>query len=154
MIARIGTGCFILVAVLLTAGSAAAQEGEGCPRCKSETECEWVKENTPHSTCEDDSGTCEVDQGACTIGAMLLPERREATLEAAGIEYRGAFVAEIEGGRMTVFGIDDGLFARWGCNGELTGIFKQGAQGEWLALDTESFGDRFTLLAAGRPNLK
>jgi hypothetical protein len=76
---------------------------------------------------------------------MLSPEHRSETLESNGIEYRGVATVDVYGGAMEVFAINDGLFARWNCDGELSQVFRRDEEAGWVALDPEAFDKRYRL---------
>ena len=47
--------------------------------------------------------------------------------------------------RANDFGVGEGLYARWGCSGELAEMFTLDEEGGWTALEVVNFGDRFTI---------
>lgn len=129
------------------AGATALPVGEGCPICWSDWWCGTAEEGTPHASCwYNEQDLCEADQGSCVLGTMLMsPPFRQETLEFNGIEYRGDFVAEVEGMTMNIVGVGDGLFARWDCGGSVTDVFRRDEQGNWTSLDAALYADRLNL---------
>lgn len=141
-------GATLLVTASVS-GTALAQAG-GCPWCTSPTVCELIDEDTFVIECEVASsgphaGECVNTQaGDCEWQVLLAPPLREAFLASQGIEYGGEATIDVHGITIAGILIEDGLLAKWGCNGKPAFLFRNDGSGVWREVDLANSPNRYS----------
>lgn len=135
----------LVVAVLTLAPMSTSAQSDGCPWCTTPTTCSEVAEDTPSGGCYNIGAGCQTIGGSCEINETFTATQRKVLLQDNGIEYHGTELAELWGTTVELTAIDDGLYAGWACNGQLSTLFKKDGDDRWVELDPALYGRRFAL---------
>lgn len=147
------TICFALTAAVITLLAAPEiASAQGCPWCTTPTKCEGIEENSPLERCyvQQGVGCVEVEgESECIYQVWLAPSTRDTFLASHGIEYHGTRTVEVAGIQLEAFVVDDSLVAIWGCDGEVSLLWRQQADGKLQDARFPDIRSRYTLRPVG-----
>lgn len=79
------------------------------------------------------NGDCRWWEGSCSVS--FASGDPAALLQRKGLAYGGTVVVNLWGAEVVLAAIGDGLFAEWGCSGDLLGLYRRQADGGWEEVD-------------------